>query len=388
MKHHRFFTVLTALLLAFALLLTASCGNKNSAGDDAKKRQSEDKDGTDDQNDVTDAGKGDVTDAGRDDVTDPGKDAEPTVKITAARSAAVQYETYDNGLIKMEIPKGWKVEIPQVDYIHYCFKVYDPDNKDFMYTFNLKLEGFPKSEEARSFYANTYPDSVTGILAPINPKTTERFLTVWNENASLANRISFGYGYFPLLTNYKTIENLGAMPFGGDLLRGSFTSDAGTAMEGLFTATVYDPGSYINLGIDTVPLSVYHTIMMMTPEAELANWAPVYDRCIGTVEFSQAFLNGFNEEERVLVATVIANQRIYDQISDMIMDSWEKRNNSYDIISQKRSDATMGYERVYDTETGDVYRAYNGFTDGYSGSRYRPVTDDMYTAPVSGYIER
>ena len=75
-------------------------------------------------------------------------------------------------------------------------------------------------------------------------------------------------------------------------------------------------------------------------------------------------------------------------MSDMIMDSWNKRNNSYDIISQKQSDATLGYDRVYDVETGDVYRAYNGFSDNYSGSRYQPITDDMYTSTISGYIEK
>ena len=70
------------------------------------------------------------------------------------------------------------------------------------------------------------------------------------------------------------------------------------------------------------------------------------------------------------------------------MDSWEKRNNSYDITSQKQSDATLGYERVYDTETGEIYKAYNGFTDDYSGNRYQPITDDMYTKGIAGYIEK
>jgi hypothetical protein len=69
------------------------------------------------------------------------------------------------------------------------------------------------------------------------------------------------------------------------------------------------------------------------------------------------------------------------------MDSWEKRNKTYDIISQKQSDATLGYERVYDTETGDIYKAKNGFMDSYDGERYKSVTDDMYTKATSGYIE-
>ena len=33
-----------------------------------------------------------------------------------------------NDLISLKIPKGWKVEVPLVDYIHYTFKVYNPNN--------------------------------------------------------------------------------------------------------------------------------------------------------------------------------------------------------------------------------------------------------------------
>ena len=71
-----------------------------------------------------------------------------------------------------------------------------------------------------------------------------------------------------------------------------------------------------------------------------------------------------------------------------IMSSWENRNTSQDIISQKQSDATLGYERVYDTDTGEIYKAYNGFTDDYTGDRYQAVTDDMYGKSVDGYIEK
>ena len=79
---------------------------------------------------------------------------------------------------------------------------------------------------------------------------------------------------------------------------------------------------------------------------------------------------------------------ICNQISDGIMDSWEKRSKSYDIMSQKQSDATLGYERVYNTETGEIYKAYNGFTDDYDGKKYKAITDDMYTEKTSGYIEK
>ena len=31
--------------------------------------------------------------------------------------------------------------------------------------------------------------------------------------------------------------------------------------------------------------------------------------------------------------------------------------------------------------------AYNGFTDSYEGLKYAPITEDMYTCPIAGYIE-
>ena len=71
------------------------------------------------------------------------------------------------------------------------------------------------------------------------------------------------------------------------------------------------------------------------------------------------------------------------------MDSWNKRNKSEDIMRQKQQDATLGYERVYDTQTGSIYRADNGFMEKYStldGQRYSAISDDMYTEGYQGYV--
>ena len=182
------------------------------------------------------------------------------------------------------------------------------------------------------------------------------------------------------------IENLGKLSLGGDILRANYDNDKGELMQGLFTASVYSSGTYKMYGIDFAPLNVYHIIAMTAPDDDFVNWQPIYDNCIGTLSFTSEFMKKFNSQEKQLVNTVQANAKIYDSISDMIMDSWNKRSASYDIISQKQSDATLGYERVYNTNTGDVYRAYNGFTDEYSGSEYQTITDDMYTKTISGYI--
>ena len=310
------------------------------------------------------------------------------VKIVQSETKKMEYEEYNNGYIKMQIPKGWKVDIPnKVTFSGYTFKMYNPENKNYTLEFSLGLSGFLKSEAARAKYASLYPSAVYGQLDAIDPRTTEQFYKVWNTTAKVGNEM-INQEFFVYLNNFEMIENLGKTAFGGDVIRGKFTNDNNETLQGLFTASIYDSGSYYMYGLDLAPLNSYHNIIMYAPDSEFNNWLPIYDYCLSTIEFSEDFMRGFNREQATTVATVQANQKVYDEISDMIMDSWEKRNNSYDIISQKQSDATLGYERVYDTETGDVYRAYNGFTDNYQGSRYQTVTDDMYTSTISGYIEK
>ncbi len=318
-----------------------------------------------------------------------------SVKIRKTEASQIKYEKYDNGLISLEIPKGWEVAIAPADYIHYSFKMYDPKNPDYMLLFGLKMEGFLKTERARKAYASYYPDVLFSKLSAIEPQTTESFYRVWNNNAYLINTEDLKTDYLPYFYEFTVIEDIGDSMLGGDILRASFANGEGEAIQGLFTAAVTDVGSYyISENIwniysaqgDVWPLNVYHIVAMTAPDDEFNNWQGILDHCLSTLEFSSTFINGFNAEENQLVSTIQANQRIYDSISDMIMDSWEQRNASYDIISQKQSDATLGYERVYDTETGEVYRAYNGFTDDYSGNRYQTITDDMYSNPISGYI--
>lgn len=319
------------------------------------------------------------------------------IAIKYNETKKIEYEDFDNGLVKLKIPKGWKVEVPPVDYIHYNFKVYNPNNPDYMFFFGLKFEGYMKSEKARNWQKKYYPSVMFAKLPAIDPQTTEQFYKVWNEAVDYSNKEEVKYEYFRHINNFEVIEDLGNDILGGSILRAKFTNDDGSLNQGLFTATVKDLGSYMvsenvfnvfGPQVDVMPLIVYNIIYMSAPDADFINYQPILENCLNTIEFSETFISSFNKEEKSVMDNFQANQKIYNQMSDMIMDSWEKRNNSYDIMSQKQSDATLGYERVYDTETGEIYKAYNGFTDDYSGERYKPITDDMYTRATSGYIEK
>ena len=139
--------------------------------------------------------------------------------------------------------------------------------------------------------------------------------------------------------------------------------------------------------VDVGPVTEFSILSETAPKEEFVDWQPVLDRCFASIVFTPAF----HQQRRDAWARVMGTSKYIMQTADsirgMIMDSYRRRNATYDVLSQKRSDATLGYERVQDTETGEYYRAENGFTDWYKGTRYRPATDNAaYLTPVSGYI--
>ena len=316
---------------------------------------------------------------------------ENNVKIKDTETKSIKFTDFDNGLIKMKVPDGWKVDVLG-DYIHYTVKVYNPQKPIYQFYFNLKVEGFNKSEEAKKWQQKYYPDSIFAKASVIATKDTEGYYKIFNDMGPLNNTENFT---FPILTDFTVIENLGQGIFGGDTLRATFKDENNEEGEGIFTAYVYDAGPYyVNENIisgkkiDTYYLSVYDSIFITAPKDEFINWEKTLNTIAGSLEFTDTFLNGFNKEQDAVMKNFQSIRNICNQISDGIMDSWAKRSASFDIMSQKQSDATLGYERVYDTETNETYKAYNGFTDDYDGERYKSVTDEMYTKGISGYIEK
>lgn len=313
------------------------------------------------------------------------------IKIREAESKSIKYTDFDNGLIKMKVPEGWKVDVIG-DYIHYTVKVYNPNKPVYQFFFNLKTEGYNKSEEAKAWQNKYYPNDIFAKNPVISDKTTEGFYKIFNELGPLNNTNEFT---FPTLTDFTVVDNLGTGLLGGDLLRATFKDSEGKDAEGIFSAYVYDAGPYyvsenIMSGkqIDIYYLNVYNAMFITAPKDEFVDWEETLNTVASSLEFTDNFMNGFYSQQDAVMKTFQNVRSICNQISAGIMDSWEKRSASHDIMSQKQSDATLGYERVYDTDTGEVYKAYNGFTNDYDGKRYKSITDDMYTKGVSGYIEK
>ena len=166
----------------------------------------------------------------------------------------------------------------------------------------------------------------------------------------------------------------------------------------MFAASVVDFGSFdvANGNVSDYQLQTadggyymaYNIVAVTAAKDTFIEWESVLTECMKTLQYSDSFINATNQASNEKVALAMQISQNFNQTMDAMMASWESRNRSQDIMSQKQSDAILGYERVYDTETGEIYKADNGFTDVYDGERYQPVTDDnMYAQPISGYIE-
>jgi len=313
------------------------------------------------------------------------------IKIVKSEASKIELEDYQTNEFSIKKPKGWKVDTIG-DYIHYTIRVYNPDNPIYQFFFNMKSEGYNKSEDAKRWQQKYYPNDMLAKTSVIATKDTLGFYKIFNDLGTLNNTALFT---FPTLTDFTVSENLGKGSLGGDMLRATFKDANGKEGEGIFTAYVYDVGTYYvseniisGKQIDIQYLNVYDTIFITTPKDEFIDWEDILNTICSSLNFTDTFINGFNKQQDAVMKNFQQIRAIGNEISDGIMDSWNKRNTSFDIMSQKQSDATLGYERVYDTETNEIYKAYNGFNDEYDGERYKAVTDDMYLKKTSGYIEK
>ena len=275
----------------------------------------------------------------------------------------------------------------------------------------LKAECLLHSEAGKSAYQSLYNMGNTQLALFANAvvlenPSTENFFKIFTSYGDFASKMDTTYaGFtFPRYDNFTVTErfasnsNMKAYSLGEELLRATFT-DGGKTGEGMFTASVVDFGSstisdgtvvgYRLNQADGGYYMAYNIVAITAAKDTFIEWESVLTECMKTLDYSESFVNATNQASNEKVALSKQISQNFNQAMDSMMSSWESRNKSQDIISQKQSDATLGYERVYDTETNEIYRATNGFSDVYDGKRYKPVTDDnMYTEPISGYIEK
>ena len=366
-----------AIFLVLSLALTSftacsgSSGSKGRSSRDTVKVQGTKPEGNQGSVETTET-TGTTTDIKKDPTPTPAP-VEQAVNFKPNENTNINWVTYtsNDGFYTIEAPSGWIVTSFNYDTIGYEIFARDPAGEKMFY-FSTSLVGYP-SEENFDYWMGVsaeygYPVYEHGYICP---ESTPQSLFENSEDF-------FGY------TDFEVIENMGPNGYGGDILKARAIY-GGRAYEGIYTSSLLDtPMYYQEMDWDLVT----GTMVIALPVEDFTDWIDIMFHIYSTLYFTDEYYSARRTAWQLTFQTSDTIMFNANATSAMIMDSWENSNHSSDITSQEYSDATLGRERVLDTETGDVYYATNGWSDSYYGSRYEPLTpgSDYYLQPVTGTI--
>lgn len=300
---------------------------------------------------------------------------ETQFSITPTENAIISYTTYTTpeGYFTFEIPEGWEVETKVVDIFAYQIRVYDPDCPTRIMYFCPTLTSYRSFEAVE--LANQFSGEVDMSSTPVNPEVTPSSLFATSGH-------TFGY------SDFTEIAKLGTNDWGGETLQATCMYQ-GEKLEGIFSANSMFVMEMNYFGTDVGCNLEEGVLMMLAPEEEFVSWQPVLGHIFASMVIDQSYMEARQEAWNQMLGTSQQLAAAAEYSSDLIMAGWEARNNTYDIISQRTSDATLGRDRVYDTETGEVYYTSVGWYDSYDGSRLEYVEEgsSYYNLPVTGTID-
>ena len=157
-----------------------------------------------------------------------------------------------------------------------------------------------------------------------------------------------------------------------------------------------DSLSYPANGVDAGYYTVYVITGVTAPADEFAGLQPILSSALASFRFTDSYIRQGVSQINWETEQAQAIGKTLSEAADSYNDAWHQRNKVNDALSQKRSDATLGYETLKDPVTGETYKADAGFYDEYaknkddwSNPNLELVKDndyDAYSQPVSGYI--
>ena len=314
--------------------------------------------------------------------------ASPDKQITVIPAVYAQdLVPYGCGDFSVQIPQGWTVEAtPTAAGMFHAIRIFDPACPVNQILFQIKFQPLYQSEEARALTALNFPNAMSAPV--LYDASTEGFFSIFSDYAASFEAESLmgafrmpDIGYFTVQEKFANNSPMSSAAVSSDVLRAAFTQD-GAEGEGMFSAEIVPFGIETGCGY----YMAYRIVAITAEKDTFQDWEDTLSRCLSSITYSQEFVNYAMAQSDQTAATSRQLSRAASAMSDSIMSSWENRNTSQDILSQKQSDAILGFERVEDVETGEIYKAQNGFTDWYDGERYKPITDDQYAKDVEGEI--
>ena len=284
-------------------------------------------------------------------------------RIMNTKWAEVNWTTFECPYFTLQVPENWKV-------------TWDGNSENLMWTAQ-SVDEYVGIQNIAHGYASKDPNAMTAQTTAFSMSygTAEEF---------------FRKNYEPTTDYFNIVSSVvpddlaqlqAARPTAAindyRSIFAYFRQD-GVDAEGVFSAIVVYTDPIIIRGYDNNPWEIDCIVARWAPKDELVNWADVLSTVAGSFTYTQYY-----GDEWLNIARQSTDGR------DPIMQAFEERDISDTIIQEKRSDMIGEYERVYDNETGNIYRAYDGFLDDIGEqNRYTPITDSQYADGYTGWIDK
>ncbi len=375
--------IFLCLILILTLLIPAGCG-KNIGGEQSEPSEISQSEPQKKQDDS------------------PVKDLKIEKTPSALLKESLKEYSDPNGCFTALVPEGWSVSCGGKD-MYFWIRMYAPNDPCLQVFTLLKAECLLKSQEAKDFYQqyrnfDLYKSSADAIVVTSVEDFYRQFMEYCGYTAQYGTLLGFFYDGFdyPQISNFETVESfpnttpIAIEPVDNKILHGTFTETLSQEKgEGLFSGTLFNALQMGAEGIDVGYYGMYNVNGITAKYGMLNEYNDVLLQILNSVQYTDVFLETVARNQQQSMDAARSLNSTLQATSDIITSGWNQRQKTYDAISAKYSDATLGYETVYDVETGKVYKAYNGFTDIPDIDKYfKPATDDMYSLPISGYIEK
>lgn len=299
------------------------------------------------------------------------------------------------GNFTMQVPKGWVVSSGGFDLLHWIHAC-DPKRPELGVFTLLKTECLLMNRASKQFYWDKRGFGLYAMFADmIVAEKVEDLYAQFPAFCAFAAKWEKSYaGFaFPQIADFELLEKrpartaMSRVALDDALLRGTFTDPLTKRRgEGLFTGTLCR-GIVLtgNVGCNVM----YNISGVTAPEGELGAWTETLAKVLGSVRYSEAFEATAARDAQIRATGNAKLAQTLQQTSDLVVRGWEERQKGFDARVGKRSDATLGYERVVEKDSGRVYRAYNGFLDASENQRrFEAAPDEAYSRPIDGTIDR
>ena len=204
---------------------------------------------------------------------------------------------------------------------------------------------------------------------------------------------------FAETTDYFTVQN-SCVPANKDMLQSlrrdkkiwdyqslyAVFAENGVEGEGIYSAVIMEaPDLILTGGYNYAMWEINGIFMEYAPRGELVNWQPTLAQVAQSFTYTDYYWQELMERLGTSTSPISTSSD-----TDPVMEAFEERSREDTILQEKRSDMIGEYERVYDNDSGNIYRAYNGFLDdlGPDQKQYTPITDSQYADGYVGWIEK